>query len=88
MVVYPEGIWYSGVRGKDVPEIVMEHFQNERPVERLVNRNAAALKQEITGSRHRRVAGLRAREAAGVVSDESTPDRDGAGPVHGYRTCT
>src|SRR5437879_347337 len=38
MVVYPEGIWYTGVRPADVDEIVREHLANGRTVERLVHR--------------------------------------------------
>jgi (2Fe-2S) ferredoxin len=30
LVVYPEGIWYSGVTPADVPELVSEHFTNGR----------------------------------------------------------
>jgi (2Fe-2S) ferredoxin len=26
LVVYPEGVWYSGVRPEDIPEIVESHF--------------------------------------------------------------
>ena len=40
LVVYPEGVWYSGVRPEDVPELVESHFVQGRPVERLVNRDA------------------------------------------------
>jgi (2Fe-2S) ferredoxin len=39
VVVYPEAVWYSGVRPEDVPEIVREHLSGGRPVERLVYRN-------------------------------------------------
>ncbi len=35
VVVYPEGVWYGGVKAEDVPEIVQEHLVNGRPVERL-----------------------------------------------------
>lgn len=35
VVVYPEGIWYGGVRVEDVPEIVERHLLNGVPVERL-----------------------------------------------------
>jgi (2Fe-2S) ferredoxin len=35
VVVYPEGIWYGGVRIEDVPEIVERHLVNGVPVERL-----------------------------------------------------
>jgi (2Fe-2S) ferredoxin/2-polyprenyl-3-methyl-5-hydroxy-6-metoxy-1,4-benzoquinol methylase len=70
LVVYPDGIWYSGVGAADVPEIVREHFQNGRPVERLLNHDEAAVNREITESRNRMAAALKAREAAGVLPDE------------------
>jgi (2Fe-2S) ferredoxin len=35
VVVYPEGVWYGGVKPSDVEEIVEEHLKNGRPVERL-----------------------------------------------------
>ena len=34
LIVYPEGVWYSGVTPEDVPEIVASHFENDTPVER------------------------------------------------------
>ncbi len=34
--VYPEGIWYGQVREDDVAEIIEEHLENGRVVERLV----------------------------------------------------
>ena len=36
LVVYPEGVWYGGVREEDVDEIIEEHIIGGRPVERLV----------------------------------------------------
>lgn len=36
VVVYPEGVWYGGVRPEDVDEIIDEHIIGGRPVERLV----------------------------------------------------
>lgn len=36
VVVYPEGTWYAGVQPGDVAEIVREHLQGGRPVERLL----------------------------------------------------
>jgi (2Fe-2S) ferredoxin len=35
IVVYPEGVWYGGVRVEDVPEIVERHLVGGVPVERL-----------------------------------------------------
>ena len=39
VVVYPEAVWYWGVRVEDVDEIVREHLIGGRPVERLRYRN-------------------------------------------------
>jgi (2Fe-2S) ferredoxin len=39
IVVYPESVWYWGVRPEDVEEIVREHLRDGRPVERLRYRN-------------------------------------------------
>ena len=36
IVVYPEGIWYGGVRLADVDEIVERHLVRGEPVTRLV----------------------------------------------------
>jgi (2Fe-2S) ferredoxin len=35
MVVYPEEVWYTYVDQEDVDEIITEHLQNGRVVERL-----------------------------------------------------
>jgi (2Fe-2S) ferredoxin len=35
-VVYPEGVFYGNVQLSDVEEIVSEHVENNRMVERLV----------------------------------------------------
>ncbi len=70
LVVYPEGIWYSGVTAEDVPEIVRSHFQEGKPVERLVQRDPGALKGEIGSNRDRYLAALRARDAAGALPDD------------------
>lgn len=36
IVVYPEGVWYGGVKPSDVDEIVQSHLKGGAPVERLV----------------------------------------------------
>ena len=36
MVVYPEKIWYCGVRLTDLPEIVDSHLFGDQPVARLM----------------------------------------------------
>lgn len=38
LVVYPEGIWYHCETVEDVEEIISEHLQNGRRVERLMLR--------------------------------------------------
>jgi (2Fe-2S) ferredoxin len=35
LVVYPEGIWYTYVDREDIDEIIREHLQHGRVVERL-----------------------------------------------------
>ncbi len=35
VVVYPEAVWYGGVKPEDVPEIVEEHLVRGRRVSRL-----------------------------------------------------
>lgn len=35
VVVYPEGVWYGGVKAEDVLEIVESHLLGGKPVERL-----------------------------------------------------
>jgi len=36
IVVYPENVWYAGVRLEDLPEIMQSHLIGGRPVERLL----------------------------------------------------
>jgi (2Fe-2S) ferredoxin len=36
VVVYPEGVWYGGVRPQDAEEIVEQHIIGGHPVERLL----------------------------------------------------
>ncbi len=70
MIVYPDGIWYSGVTPDDVPEIVSEHFGSGKPVRRLVNSDSAALKEEIETNKNKMMGALKARDAAGVLPIE------------------
>jgi 3-hydroxy-5-methyl-1-naphthoate 3-O-methyltransferase len=70
LVVYPEGVWYSGVRPEDVPELVREHFRGGRVVERLRSGAPAAVRSEIQGNRQKMLAALKARDQAGVLPDD------------------
>lgn len=36
VLVYPEQIWYGGVKLEDVEEIIQSHIINNKPVERLL----------------------------------------------------
>jgi (2Fe-2S) ferredoxin len=36
VVIYPEGVWYTYVDRADIDEIIHEHLQNGRVVERLL----------------------------------------------------
>src|ERR1035441_6181582 len=51
MIVYPDGIWYSGVGPADVPEIVESHFRKDTPLERLVRTDEASLRAEVLAHR-------------------------------------
>jgi (2Fe-2S) ferredoxin/predicted O-methyltransferase YrrM len=70
LVVYPEGVWYSGIAPSDVPEIVHSHFQEGVPVARLVRQDVAELRQEVTENRRKMLAAMRALDAAGALPDD------------------
>jgi (2Fe-2S) ferredoxin len=36
IVVYPENVWYAGVKHEDLPEIAQSHILGGKPVARLV----------------------------------------------------
>lgn len=56
VVVYPETVWYAGVRPEDVAEIVREHLVGGRPVERLRYRNRPG-KNKLPRDEHNRPIG-------------------------------
>ncbi|MCG6986928.1 MAG: methyltransferase domain-containing protein [Gemmatimonadetes bacterium] len=70
MVVYPEGVWYSGVHPGDVEEIVREHLAGGRVVSRLLSGEGPAVREEIDGNRKRMLASLKARDEAGMLPDD------------------
>jgi len=73
MVVYPEGVWYSGVSASDVPELVRCHFANGNPVERLANADVQTVRTEIESNKSKMQAAMRAlleRDAAGALPDD------------------
>jgi (2Fe-2S) ferredoxin len=64
LVVYPEGVWYSGVRAEDVGEIVREHFRGGRPVARLLSGEKGALFAEIVENRRKAREAMKAARPA------------------------
>jgi (2Fe-2S) ferredoxin len=70
MIVYPQGVWYSGLNPADVPEIVESHFVQGAPVERLMRTDLASLRAEVVVNRDKMRAAFRAREAAGSLPDD------------------
>ena len=70
LVVYPEGVWYSGVNAEDVPELVESHFVQGKVLQRLANPDEAAVRAEIQSNRTRFMAAQRAKDAAGVLPDD------------------
>jgi (2Fe-2S) ferredoxin/predicted O-methyltransferase YrrM len=70
MVVYPEGVWYSGVRPEDVEEPVREHFGKGRVVERLVSGERPVVRAEIDENKRRMLATQKAPDECGALPDD------------------
>jgi (2Fe-2S) ferredoxin/SAM-dependent methyltransferase len=71
VIVYPEGVWYRGVKAADVPGIVGSHLRSGKPVGRLVWNDASAMRALITEHGEQYRAMLKAKEEAGVLPDET-----------------
>ncbi|MGA9061108.1 MAG: methyltransferase [Terracidiphilus sp.] len=69
LVVYPEGVWYRRVQANDIPEIVDRHLRHGEPVERLVWKDAAAMKAMSVEHGEKFRAAMTAREKAGALPD-------------------
>lgn len=70
MVVYPDGVWYSGLNPENIKQVVDEQFLNNRPVSERIITDVEATKQEIV-EHNTRVAGMRAMMAkSGMMPDE------------------
>ncbi|MGA3160064.1 MAG: methyltransferase [Terracidiphilus sp.] len=69
MVVYPEGIWYQRVQASDIPEIVDRHLCDGKPVDRLIWRDASAMKAMSVEHGEKFRAAMAAREKAGTLPD-------------------
>ncbi|MGD0496947.1 MAG: methyltransferase [Bryobacteraceae bacterium] len=70
MVVYPEGVWYSGLTPGDAPVIVQAHFIDNSPVEGLARTDPADVRAEFLSNRQKRLAAMRAKDAAGALPDD------------------
>jgi (2Fe-2S) ferredoxin/SAM-dependent methyltransferase len=70
MVVYPEGVWYSGVKPADVAEIVRDHLREGRVVQRLVSGDQPTVRAEIDLNKKRMLAAFKARDEAGALPDD------------------
>ncbi len=65
MVVYPEGVWYRRLQASNVPEIVESHLRAGKPVEKLIWRDAAAMKAMSVEHREKYRQAMAARAKAG-----------------------
>lgn len=70
MIVYPEGIWYSGVSPDDVPEIVKSHFQDGKVVKRLARTDVESVKEEINTNKKKMMAAFKAMDESGMLPEE------------------
>jgi len=69
MIVYPEGIWYRGVKTEDVAEIAASHFHAGKPVARLAWDDAPAMKAATLEHRDHVRTVMQARDRAGILPD-------------------
>ncbi len=69
MVVYPSGVWYRRVQPSDVPEIITHHLCGGEPVDRLLWKDAAAMKAMSIEHGEKVRAAMTAREQAGTLPD-------------------
>src|SRR5579862_3756460 len=70
VIVYPEGVWYRGLKEADVPEIVASHLQNGTPVSRLLWDDREIIKQKASEHRAHYRAMVKARDEAGILPDD------------------
>ncbi len=70
MVVYPEGVWYSGVKPGDVAQIVGDHLKKGRVVGRLVSGDQATVRAEIDTNKKKMLAAFKARDEVGALPDD------------------
>ncbi len=69
MLVYPEGIWYRRVQPSDVAEIVGRHLCDGKPVDRLIWKDASAMRAMSIDHDEKFREAMAAREKAGTLPD-------------------
>ncbi|MGO9402883.1 MAG: methyltransferase [Terriglobales bacterium] len=69
MVAYPAGVWYRHIQPSDVSEIVDTHLHGDKPVDRLVWTDAAAMKAMAVEHSEKFRAAMAAREKTGTLPD-------------------
>ena len=70
MVVYPDGVWYTGLTPKRVSKIVKDHIGNNTPVEDFLSKDVEALKKEILAHDQMVLTMKSIMEKAGVIPEE------------------
>jgi (2Fe-2S) ferredoxin/predicted O-methyltransferase YrrM len=70
VIVYPDGVWYRGVKPEDVSEIVSAHLAAGKVVARLAWTDGPAMKAKSLEHRERVRAAQRAREQAGMLPED------------------
>ena len=70
MIIYPEGVWYSGVQPGDVAEIVRSHLVAGVVVERLARVDTAAVRAEVIQNREKFQAAQREKQSSGALPDD------------------
>jgi (2Fe-2S) ferredoxin/predicted nicotinamide N-methyase len=69
MVVYPEGTWYRRVQASDVEEIFGRHLSDGKPVDRLIWKDASAMRAMSIDHGEKFRAAMAARDKAGTLPD-------------------
>jgi (2Fe-2S) ferredoxin/predicted nicotinamide N-methyase len=69
MVVYPEGTWYRRVQASDVAEIVGRHLSEGKPIDRLIWKDASAMRAMSIDHGEKFHAAMAARDKAGTLPD-------------------
>lgn len=67
MVVYPDGVWYSGITTQDMKDIVHSHLMQGQPVERLRQKDMDQLHRAILQDAERTWHLEKAQQDAGVL---------------------